>query len=70
MLINGQGLVVKICDFGLSRVIEELAPMNDEDNDSEHEEPEEDPLGVKNNPNVTLMEEESPQKNVETVEKK
>jgi serine/threonine protein kinase len=24
VLINGQGLVVKICDFGLARIIEEI----------------------------------------------
>lgn len=29
VLINGQGLIVKICDFGLARVIEELAPVED-----------------------------------------
>jgi serine/threonine protein kinase len=29
VLINGQGLVVKICDFGLARIIEELAPVED-----------------------------------------
>ncbi len=26
VLINGQGLIVKICDFGLARIIEELQP--------------------------------------------
>ena len=35
VLINGQGLVVKICDFGLARIIEELAPEEDEKSDEE-----------------------------------
>ena len=35
VLINGQGLVVKICDFGLARIIEELAPEEDEKSDDE-----------------------------------
>ncbi len=30
VLINGTGLVVKICDFGLARIIEELTPEADD----------------------------------------
>ena len=25
VLINGQGLIIKICDFGLARIIEEIS---------------------------------------------
>lgn len=38
VLINGEGLVVKICDFGLARVIEDLVPIDDEPSEEEMEE--------------------------------
>lgn len=39
VLINGQGLVVKICDFGLARIIEEInVPEDEKESDEEKEE--------------------------------
>jgi serine/threonine protein kinase len=38
VLINGQGLVVKICDFGLARIIEEIN-VPEEEVVSDEEEP-------------------------------
>lgn len=54
VLINGQGLVIKICDFGLARIIEEInAP---EDEKESEEEKEEEPIEFTNsNPNANLQ---------------
>lgn len=37
VLINGQGLIVKICDFGLARIIEEINTVEEEKLSSEDE---------------------------------
>jgi serine/threonine protein kinase len=59
VLINGQGLVVKICDFGLARIIEEISVPEEE---KESEDEEESVEYTKNNPNANLekVEKEKP----------
>lgn len=52
VLINGQGLVIKICDFGLARIIEEIA--HEEEKEKEESEDEEHVEYTKHNPNANL----------------
>ena len=63
VLINGQGLVVKICDFGLARIIEELAPEEDEKSDDEKDKEEEEKVEFSSsniNSNLQKVEKEKP----------
>lgn len=54
VLINGQGLVVKICDFGLARIIEEInTPEEEKESDDDKEE--ESVEYTKSNPNANLQ---------------
>ncbi len=54
VLINGQGLVVKICDFGLARIIEEIN-VPEEEKESEDEKEEEKIEYTKHNPKANLV---------------